>query len=1738
MRFLKALLGPLFVVLFFVGAAAPSHAYVDDELSRDAEQMRSQLLRKFDSRIDTDGAMTAWGEGQKLAKLRNFAGALPHYERAAGLGLNDPAFWMDFNIVLGSQRPPDNRRAVAAAYLAYLTADSEARKAGALFYIGYHFEALRAFEQAMLAYEAGLEIDSNDQIENRLKQLAAQYRMTLKRVYAESDSEQPRVCLEFSRPLAPRDKVKFEDFVRFQPAIKANFVPTGQTLCAEGVVHGQTYQVTVLKGVPDNEGSKLTRNQEFKVAVADRAPMVAFKSGNYILPKNSRQGVPVISVNVEVAELKLLRVNDRNLINEIVEGRIRKLLYGDDIERIADTAGELVWKGQVDIKSDKNKQVTTAIPFDKVIKDLRPGIYVLQGAPFKPKGDRYRDQSTQWIVVTDLGLSTYWGGDGLNVFVRSYTDAEPKRRMEVRLIARNNTVLATAKTDSDGRVTFAPGLVRGTGGLQPAAVMVYDKESDFSFLDLGGPAFDLSDRGVDGRELPGPVDAFLYTERGVYRPGETVHLVTLLRDEKAMAIEKTPITLKVMRPDGVEARRYTLQANDLVGGYLLNLPTAKSAPSGRWTVNAYIDPKGAAIGSVRFQVEDFVPERLDFSLEPETKFLEPGKPNAVTLNGRWLYGAPAADLNVEGEFVLKSDPNPYPEFRGYYFGLQQETFQPKRIELPTLKTDADGKVRVPLALDAPPDTTRALKAEIRLSLLEPGGRASSRVIAIPVRAQDLVIGIKPASDDDSVQENQPAAFEVIALDKEGKRRATGELEFEFIRENYQVQWFQRNGSWQYRVIQRDESLQTGKVTIAADKPAKLQTKVQWGRYRLEVRDPGGKAATSYRFYAGWFYTGEDNPVPDKLTVKLDKPSYKPGQRAEVFIRPPFDGQVLVVVASDRIHYVRNLEVDAKGRTIDIKVDESWGPGVYVTATAFRAADTKAQRGPQRAIGVAFLGRDFGERTLGVKLEAPEKIKPRQNVDVTVKVTGAARDKAFVTLAAVDEGILLLTNFKTPAPDQHYYSRRKLGVELRDDYGRLIDAYAGQLGTLRTGGDGTENRHLGGLDASSIRTVALFSGIVKLDRDGVGKISFAVPDFNGKLRLMAVAYDAKAVGKAESPLIVRDNVVSLVTLPRFLAPGDEGRLSVSLHNVDGDAGDYKVSMTAKGVASIAGPAEINQALAKDARTQVNFALKGDTIGVATVTLQLSGPNSFKIERSWDIAVRPSQPISTRQITRQLDPNASATYSNDLIAEFLPGTAKVSVSLSTFPDLDVAGLIKSLDQYPYGCAEQTTSVALPLLYLADVAQAVGVAADDKILRDRVQNAIGRLMILQRSDGSIGLWSPLDVRQDWLTVYIMDFLSQAKQKGYFVPDLGFERGMERLSVAARSGNYELWTLPTRAYAFYVLAMNKKAEVADLRYLHDNYLNLLPTALAKAQLGAALALYGDTARSGAAFAAARDHKTRPNLTGRYWDAAWRDYGSYLRDISGVLYYSSVTPQQSQSMPTLLEVIVDLKNKTRYTSTQEKAWLLLAAHALSSKQPLKVNVAGKDIPERQKPYYANLLPKDLAQNVSVKNNGTERIWTTVTVSGIPSADLPPESQGFTIKRSYYTLDGRPADLTKVRQGDTLVAVINGEATGTVNHQAMIVDLLPAGFEIENARLEGGRALENLKWLKELTPLRYIEARDDRFVAAADLEAKTKRFTAAYIVRAVTPGTYKLPGAFVEDMYAPNYFARDALSSITVQPRN
>ncbi len=654
------------------------------------------------------------------------------------------------------------------------------------------------------------------------------FRVTDRQVDFEAES--PQACFTFSEPLASAG-VDYADFVR----IDAGSFPVearDRQLCVDGLAHGSHYQVTLRAGLPSAGGERLRASVGQEVYVRDRTPAVRFAGRAYVLPKSADAAVPIVAVNAAEAALQLYRVGTRNVATVLGNGDFGSPLTGDEETRLRDTLGEPVWQGTGELAHELNRDVTTTLPMGDVVARLEPGLYALTArVSGTPASEGWAASATQWFVVTDLGLATLTGADGLHVFLRGLSDAAARPGVEVKLLARNNDVLGTAVTDGDGQARFDPGLLRGRGGAE-AGLVTAEAGQDYAFLNLAEPGFDLSDRGVAGRPAPPPVDVFATTERGAYRPGETVFATVLARGDRARAVEGLTLTAIVTRADGVEYARYPLPDQG-AGGRALSFPIDPAAPTGGWRLAIHADPEAPPLATTAFLVEDFVPERIDLALTLPDGPVDPAAPPSLGARADFLWGAPGADLALEGETRVTM-AREIPGRPGFRFGLDDEPFSAGYATLAPATTGADGTASIPLVVPATGPVSRPLALTATLRVRDGSGRPVERSETRPLLPAAPLIGVRPLFDG-AVDEGGTAGFEAIAVGTDLAPADLADVAWTLSRIETDFQWYEVDGSWNYEPVTRRSRVANGTLDLEAGAPARLDLPVDWGHYELRAR---------------------------------------------------------------------------------------------------------------------------------------------------------------------------------------------------------------------------------------------------------------------------------------------------------------------------------------------------------------------------------------------------------------------------------------------------------------------------------------------------------------------------------------------------------------------------------------------------------------------------------------------------------------------------------------------------------------------------------------------------------------------------------------------------------------------------------------------------------------------------------------------------------------------------------------
>ncbi len=1590
----------------------------------------------------------------------------------------------------------------------------------------------------------------------------------LVRAWPDHEGGRLALALEFSRPLVGTQD--FDALLKVEPAGEAD---SGWSLSDEGttlrypfVEPARDYTVTVPAGLLAADGSTLGQPLVRTIHTGELEPVAGFASQGSVLPARESRGLPVVSVNVEEVDVEFLRVREAQLPRFFAQfqrggrrgGWELDQDYGDGVP-LRELA-EPVYLNRFVLGGERNERVLNYLPVQDIAELQQPGLYF---AILRRVG-RYSDQhDTAFFTVSDIGLHARAYRDALYVHAASLRDGEPLKGVELRVLDAKGEALLKSATDGNGNALLDYRLDAGQ-------VLVARRGRDLSLLPFNQPALDLSEFAVGGRPQAA-FDVFAWSGRDLYRPGETVRVSALLRDGDGKPLAPTgeaaqPLFLRLKQPDGRTFRETRLEPGPQ-GYYAFEQEIPADAPTGRWQVEFRTDPAAKqAVEGMPLRIEEFLPERMKLELAAQDT-LAPGQALELQAEAAYLYGAPAAGNRFTAKLALAVAREPLDGLPGYAFGDPTVDLPREPREVLDTTFDAQGRLKASLAL---PEEAAKAKTPVRVtvagSVHESGGRPVNRSLQRVLWPAPALVGLRPLFDpEDGADANADARFELVRVDAAGKAQPAKGLKVSLVRELRDYHWrFDDTRGWDYDFTRRFQTVETRTLDAGSGAVA-FAFPVEWGEYRIDVVDPATGLTMRYPFHAGWSWNDDNrgpDARPDKVKLALDRTAYRAGDTLEVTVTPPHAGRGVLLVESDRLLYVHDIELKgSEGKasgTFRIPVTADWERhDVYVTALVFRGGSATRQVTPARAVGVVHVPMRRDERRVAVGMKAPAQARPQGDLPVTVSVPQLAGQRAHLAVSAVDVGILNITRFPVPDAASHFFGQRRLATDAYDVYGRVIEAFAGDTARLRFGGDiALEALPQARRPTARVQTVDLFSGPVQLDAQGNARVRLPLPDFNGTLRLSALVWSDDRYGKRDTEVLVRAPVVAEAAMPRVLAPGDRGAVSLDVQNFSGAAGGFRVRVEGEGPLAVS-EGQRTLRLGDGEKATLEFplqALPGNT--VARVRVRVDG-GGYSVDRRYELPVRAAWPGVLRVQTRVLEAGTPLALDPALAEGLIPETVDVRLRITATPPLPFASALQGLLDYPYGCAEQTTSKGYAALLMdAATAARLGVPGlEAKTRRARLEGALGRLAAMQTGSGHFSLWGGDGGGEPALTPYIADFLLDAREAGFAVPETVLQKALDRLAEDLLSGGPQFYgrehrehlRFANRAYAGYVLARVNRAPLGTLRAMHDQERTRSLTGLPLVHLGLALALQGDTRRGEAAIAEgfARDPEQRPLWLG--------DYGSRIRDdalMVALLHERGRAGARYDARAVELARALQARRDREgrlWLSTQEQMALARMGKALEAGDGRKVagryHAGGSTTEVEPAVAFARSLDQaTLARGVRFEPEGGP-FYASIEVAGIPRSAPAEDTRHASIVREWFLPDGTPWKGGALREGQALVARLTVEADRPMP-DALVTDLLPAGLEAENLNLgdasqwDGvqieGVALSDRAGQAEL---RHEEYRDDRYVAALSLGQGGKA-RLYYLVRAVTPGTYAVPPPQVEDMYQPTLrgTGRATPASITVTP--
>lgn len=1499
----------------------------------------------------------------------------------------------------------------------------------------------------------------------------------------------------------------------------------------------QLYTMRLKAGMPLGDGSTL--KQPFTHTFqAPRVPVkIEFDApGQYYLPRQASMQARFRARNAAKVKLTAYKVFPNNIalaVKEVNDGKGGWQFESSWCLQAAEQEIEL--NGPADAITNGSFDLAALLG-----EDIN-GVFALQLVAHDADGQA-SDMDRKIALLTRIGAMAHWQADELALFAHDLYTLEPLGGANVRVYSDKNQLLGEGKADRQGLI-----LLRGFDtSLGQPVVAAIERKDDFTFLELKSRTEDYAAAKIAGAPYPGDkYEAFFYGERDLYRPGETARICGIVRERHGDAVAAVPLLLETLKPDGKPLFTRTVTPDEF-GAFTIDAPTQRSHPTGRYTIQLKVPGEDEPIGSYAFQLEEFVPLRMEAKVSADSSLWRAADTVKIEVTGRHLFGAPAADRQASAQVRFEPLDWKPDGWEGFGFGLR-DGYKPNLVSLGEQITDAEGRTVFEYAPRPGGNVPSPLRITIIGAVHEIGGRAASARASAVYFPAGIMLGLQITRS-----ETDPRAVDVqvAAVQPDGAPADLAQATLMLQRKVYGNGYFRRYYShygweWETRyetAQQVDVDLKDGHGAVTLSLPS------SYGDFRLNASAGDGALACERDFYSGWNYLytyGADTKTkPNLLKVTLDRDEYEPGDVAEIQLEAPFDGHGVIVVQGERFEKMIPVDVKDNRGVARLKVEPGFFPNVWLQATVAHSTDNGAKEVmPLSSFGAADLRVNEPKRRLNVELPgAPQELRPLQAVNFQLRVTDYRGKPVHgnVTLAAVDDGIHLLSGYQNPDP--YAWLRRVRKPDLNYTY--YYDRVAYEFDKPQTGGDGGEElsseKRLSENASNWIKTVALWSGELTTDNNGEAEAHFTVPEFNGRLRIVAVACSEHALGAAADSVLIRRPYMLRTSLPRFLYPGDATECRAVLFNTTTQPVTAELRWQADGrLKRDAGKSHMELPANAESSNSAQIAA-GDAPGSGMMkwNVSFSGADGEELEQyneELKLPILTPAAYQAEHHVQVLKPGESYTFKAE---GYLPDDRlELELSLGSSPLLYLRRSMKYLLSYPYGCVEQTTSRLMPLYVMSGQPEALDALLDETTDIERmIQGGIDRLFSMQTATGGLGSWAGDAYPYPYGSIYALNCLTLIRGDARFdVPEANFrdlQQYVRQIALDYNGADSDDQRY-TRCYAIYTLALDGDGEALRTIERFDNI--DLPEA-GRYLLAAALAVgTKDPAR-------VRQYLNETPSHPYNEPYAYGALNSELRNKAVRLMALTAMQDTEAECEKLAYELADAltQDDARWNTHQRalalSAWALYykRMHAAESGETRAMIEApdGEHTASGTETYHGKCAGSN--KQFIVRNAGKTNLILNCTTRGVPlKPNLEAISEGLTVERRLLTTDGAAADQQQLHTGRTYVMELTLKTT-LPRHNIIVSELLPAGLEVENPRLEmGGGGV--LGFMSELRHPSFQDLRDDRLILAYnELPQGTSRFY--YTVTAMAPGEYAHPGLEAECMYDARVRARSAAGKVMIQP--
>lgn len=1334
------------------------------------------------------------------------------------------------------------------------------------------------------------------------------------------------------------------------------------------------------------------------------------------------------------------------------------------------------------------------------------------------------------VLATNLGLVAMLGQDNdMTVLVHNIQNTEPERGVTVTAYNYQHQALASGTTNDKGQVRLDLSSGR-------PFYLIASQGTQRSYLRVdNGSALSLSSFDVSGEVVQKGIKGFIYGERGVWRPGDTLHLGFMLNDRAKQLPAEHPVVMELYNPLGQMYARKTQTRGEL-GLYVFDFVTEADAPTGAWNVKAQV---GGVSFSKRLRIESIKPNRLKIALSMPEKTLLRGEPMDARLHVEWLQGAIARNLkyDIQGTFI--ATPTTFEGYKGFYFDDPSRVFNTEESKLISGVTNERGDATVQARFELGSTAPGMLLANLVTRVYEESGDFSidaDRMLYSPYRRY---AGLKsPQKDKEQLNTGTNYTYEVASVDYLGKPQANTELDVK-VYKVYWYWWWDSNSSGLANYVSDSYNKPVKTFTVRTDGDGRGTFQLsfpdkEWGTYFISVKDKESKHSTGVMSYFDWPYNeGRRNTDGSEsatmLSFKTDKDSYTPGEKMVVTF-PSTKGSRAIISIENGVRVLSLTEhtCEDKQTTVRLDVTKDMQPNAYVYITLLQPHGITKNDLPIRLYGVVPFTVTSPESHLTPVIQSPAELKP--DASYTISVSEKNGKEMAYTLAIVDEGLLDLTRFRTPEPWKAFNAREALGVNTWDLYNYVVGAYGGRIEQLFSiGGDDALNKGPKAI-VNRFKPVVRFDGPFLLKKGKTARHTYQMPNYNGRVKIMVVAGNGEAYGHADKSVMVRKPVMLLGTLPRVIGVGEEMVVPATVFATEDGVGAVNVSIACSSNMEVVGEATRSLSFERKGDQQASFRIrvkKNPGIGKVTITATGKGDKSvYETELEIRTVRRPQVKVTAATL------EAGKSWKETVAMPGATGTNQLTLEVSDIAPVNLSSRLSYLLGYPHGCLEQITSKGFPQLYISSFTDLTPQQA--KSTEEAVKEVIRRLRSYQTVDGAFAYWPGGTSSNGWGTVYATHFLLEASKKGYLVPEAMKQSVLNNLRRVARNWKpatsyYMDSEETTQAYRLYVLALAGSPEMGAMNRLKE--MKDL-TSMSRWSLASAYALVGRED-------VAQDLISKTTALPSGYSEYDETFGSDVRDQS-IQLMTLCLLDKGKEAATLVEELSKQLSSDDWLSTQSTAFALvalsdyLAKYRVDGVMDFTYACGGKDgqVKTDKNIWSETLLDKaGTSASVELKNTGKSTLFARIITEGIPEqGEEKAYANGVSLAVSYVDLNGSPVNVAQLEQGTNFSAVVtvkNPSARGYNN--LVLSDIFPAGWEILNTRFLNESVTDSLS-----AGVNYQDIRDDRVYSYIDRLPAGSQVTVKINLCAVYPGRFYLPPVYCEAMYDYLIRANTAGQEVTV----